>query len=79
MLLRTFAINYIFVMYIFFSGPQFEKNLFRKLKIIALPVYFMVLNFEFLITASNYQLYTFLNCLMPVTFYPSVVILRRGG
>src|SRR6218665_4054559 len=38
---------YIFGTYIFFSGPQFEKNWLRKLGTIALPVYFMILNFDY--------------------------------
>ena len=46
-------------LYLFFSCPQFEKNWLRKLRTIALPVYFM--NFIFFITALKYQFYTFLN------------------
>src|SRR6218665_1094529 len=68
---------YFLINYQFFSGPQFESSWLRKLRTIALPVYFMVLNFDYdiqltLIHVSKY-------CLMPVTFYPSVVILRGGG
>jgi len=35
---------YIFDIYLFFSRSQFEKT---KLRTIALPVYFMVLNFDY--------------------------------
>src|SRR6218665_379266 len=61
----------------FFSGPQFEKSWLRKLRTIALPVYFMVLNFDYDIQLSLIHVSKY--CLMPVTFYPAVVILRGGG
>src|SRR6218665_3250316 len=52
---------YIFEIYLFFfSGPAW-KNWIRKLRTIALHVYFRVLNFN---TTSNYQLCTFLNIVL---------------
>src|SRR6218665_814968 len=51
---------YIFDIYLFFSGPQLEKNWLRKLTTIALPVYFMVLNFDYGIHLVII-IYTFLN------------------
>jgi len=74
-LLRTFA---LYLWYnLFFSGPQFEKNWLRKLRTIALPLYFMVLSFDYGIQLSIIHVSKY--CLMPVTFYPSVVILRGWG
>ena len=46
-----------------FSRPQFEKTGIENLECsITLPVYFMVLNFDYGI--QNYQLYTFLNIVL---------------
>src|SRR6218665_1262613 len=64
---------YIFDIYLFFSADHSLKNWPRKLRTIALLVYFMVLNFDYgiqlsIILISKYYL-------IPVTFYPSVVIL----
>src|SRR6218665_3574161 len=67
---------HIFEVYHFFSGPQFETNWLRELRTIAIPVYFMVLNFDYGIQLSRIHVSKY--CLMPVTFYPSVVILRGG-
>ena len=75
-LLRTFAI-YLLYIYMFLSGPQFEENWLRKLIIIALPVYFMVSKFDYGIQLSIIHVSKY--CPMPVTFYPSVVILRGWG
>src|SRR6218665_3844716 len=61
----------------FSSGLHFEKNWLRKLRTIALPVYFMVSNFYYGIQLSI--IHVSKCCLMLVTFYPSVVILRVGG
>jgi len=33
--------------YRFFSGPQFEKLIYTELRAIALPLYFVVLNFDY--------------------------------
>ena len=68
---------YIYDLYLFFQWTTVWKNWLKKLRTIALPVYFMVLNFDYgsqlsIINVSKY-------CLMPVTFYPLVVILRGGG
>jgi len=50
---------YIFDIYLFFSGPQFEKTGFKNLE---QSLYLCILwTFRILITVSNYQLYTFLN------------------
>src|SRR6218665_1107763 len=66
---------YIFDIYYisFFIRPQFERNWLRKLRTIALPVYFMVLNFDYGIQLSIIHVSKY--CLMPVTFYSLVVIL----
>jgi len=53
------------------------NNWLRKLITIALPVYFMVLNFDYGIQLSIIHVSKY--CLMPVTFYSSVVILQSGG
>src|SRR6218665_297035 len=64
-------------LYLFFSLKITGfKNLIRP---IALPVYFMVLNFDYGIQLSIIGLHGSKCCLMLVTFYPSVVILRGGG
>ena len=66
---------HVFLIYIsFFRGPQFEKTGFKNL---ALPVYFMILNFDYGIQLSI--IHVSKSCLMLVTFYSSVVILRGGG
>ena len=61
----------------FFQWTTVWKNRLRKLGTIALPVYFMVLNVDYGIQSSI--IYVSQYCLMPLTFYPSVVILRGGG
>ena len=65
------------IIYLFYSGPQFKRNWLRQLRTIALPLYFMILKFDYgfqlsIIHVPKYRL-------MPVTFYPLVVILRVGG
>ena len=50
------------------------QSILRKLTTIALPVYFMVLSFDYSIHLAI--IHVSKHCLMPVTFYPSVVILR---
>src|SRR6218665_2594446 len=67
---------YIFDIHLFFSSPQFKK-LASKLRTIAFPVRFMVLKFDYGILLSITHVSKY--CLMLVTFYPSVVILRGGG
>ena len=55
-----------------------KKNWLTNIKTIALPVYFMVLNFDY-----DFQLLSIIHVckyfLVPVTFYASVVTLRGGG
>ena len=53
------------------------EKLALKLRTIALPVYFMVFNFDYDIQLSIINVSKC--CLMLVSFYPSVVILRGGG
>jgi len=72
-LLWTFAIYIcIFDMYLLL-----RKNWLRKFRTIALPVHLMVLNFVYDVQLSIIHVSKY--CLMPITFYPSVVILRGGG
>ena len=65
MLLRTIA---IYLWYLFFNRPQFEKNWLRKLRTIALPVNFMALNFDYgiqlsIIHVSKYACnFSFIGC-----------------
>ena len=56
------------LLFSFLIGPQFEKNWLRKFRTIVLPVYFMVLNFDYGIQLSiiHVSKYSF----MPVTLYP---------
>src|SRR6218665_1095094 len=65
-----------FIHYLFSAEHSLKKNWLRKLKIIALPVYFMVFNFDYNIQLSI--IHVSKDSLMPVTFYSSVVILRGG-
>jgi len=53
------------------------KSWLLKLRTIALPVYFMVLNFDYGIQLSIIPVSKC--CFMLVTFYLSVVILQGGG
>src|SRR6218665_2188998 len=61
---------YIFGIYLFFSGPQFEKTGSENLEK-SLYLYFMILNFDYGIQLSIIHVSKY--CLMPVTFYPSFV------
>src|SRR6218665_3651735 len=88
MLILTFAVSmyfrtlrrpspYIFdIVIISFSADQSLKTWLRKLRTTVLPVYFMILNFDYGIQLSIIHVSKYF--LMPVTFCPSVVILRGG-
>src|SRR6218665_408641 len=65
-----------FIHYLFSAEHSLKKNWLRKLRIIALPVYFMVLNFDYGIQLSIMHVSKY--WLMPVTFYRSLVISRGG-
>ena len=71
------SLIYIYIYISFFSGPQFKKNWLRKLRTIALPVYFMILKFNYGIQLSI--IHVSKCCLIPVTLCPLVVILLGGG
>src|SRR6218665_2191116 len=68
---------YIFHIYLFFSGPQFEKTGFKNFEQSLYLCIFMVLNFDYGIQLS--LIHVSKCCLMVVTFYLSVVIVRGGG
>ena len=72
--LRLISLMYI---YLFSADHSLKKNWLKKLRTISLPVYFMILNFDYGIQLSIIHVSKY--CLMPVTFCPSVVILRGGG
>src|SRR6218665_191952 len=67
----------ISLIYISFSVDHSLKKLALKLRTIALPVYFMVLNFDYDIQLSI--IHVSKCCLRLVSFYPSVVIFRGGN
>jgi len=67
---------HIYDIYLFLQRATVWKNWLRKLRTVALTVYFMVLNFDYGIQLSIIHVYKY--CFMPVTLYPSVVILRGG-
>jgi len=61
--------------YISWSGDHdLQTNWLRKLKTIVWPIHFVVLDFNY----SIYHLHTFLNNLIPVTFYPLVSFYTMG-
>src|SRR6218665_1800985 len=60
-----------------FSEDQSLKNWLIKRRTIALPLYFMVLNFAYGIQLSIIGLHVSKYCLMPVTFYSSTVMVAN--